>query len=174
MNARLEKLIDEKELDKRVQEMGQIITDRYQGEKLTAVCVLKGSFIFFSDLIRHIDLEVHCEFFGISSYQGTQSTGEVRVNLDVNSPIEGRHVLLVEDIVDTGLTMDYLLTTMKARRPKSVATATLLHKPAAMKIPLEIDHIGFTIENQFVVGYGLDYEGWFRNLPYIAEVQNFN
>ncbi len=174
MDARLLKMIDEKQLEKRIQELGSLITERYRGEKLTAVCVLKGSFIFFSDLVRHIDLDVHCEFFGISSYQGSQSTGEVRVTLDVNSPIEGRNILIVEDIVDTGLTMDYLLTTMKARRPKSLATVALLHKPAAMKIPLEIDHIGFTIENQFVVGYGLDYEGWFRNLPYIAEIQNFN
>lgn len=174
MNAQLEKLIDEETLEKKVIELGKTLSERYAGEELTAICVLKGSFMFFADLIRNIDLDVHCEFFGISSYQGTQSSGEVRVTLDLNVPIEGKNIVLVEDIVDTGLTMDYLLTTLKARRPKSLATVTLLHKPAAMKIPLELDHVGFTIENQFVVGYGLDYEGWFRNLPYIAEVRNFN
>jgi hypoxanthine phosphoribosyltransferase len=174
MNAHLNKLIDEEAIQKRVRELGQAITERYRGQSLTAVCVLKGSFMFFSDLIRNIDLDVNCEFFGISSYQGTQSSGEVRVTLDVNAPIENKNILLVEDIVDTGLTMDYLLTTLKARRPKTLSSVALLHKPAAMKIPLELDYIGFKIENQFVVGYGLDYEGWFRNLPYIAEIQNFN
>lgn len=174
MELRLTPMIDEKKIQERVKELGREITEKYKGQKLTAVCVLKGSFMFYADLIRNIDLDVHCEFFGVSSYKGTSSTGEVRVTLDINVPLEGRHVLLIEDIVDTGLTMDYMKKTLSTRAPKSLGTATLLFKPEALKIKCPLDFVGFEIPNSFVVGYGLDYEGYYRNLPYIATVDNFN
>ena len=128
--------------------------------------------MFYSDLIRNIKTDVQCEFFGVSSYQGTSSSGEVKVTLDLTYPIEGKNVILVEDIVDTGLTMNYLKSTLMARKPKSLTTVTLLEKPEALKVPCEVDYVGFKIPNDFVVGYGLDYQGIYRNLPYIAQVQD--
>ena len=142
---------------------------------VVAICILKGSFVFYSDLIRAMDIDVQCEFFGVSSYHGNMtSSGEVKVTLDLANPIEGRHVVLVEDIVDTGLTMNYLKTTLLSRKPKSLTTVTLLEKPDALKVPCELDYVGFKIPNDFVVGYGLDYQGLYRNLPYIAQVQSLN
>lgn len=162
------------QLQKRISEIGSELTKKFKGKKVVAVCVLKGSFIFFSDLIRNIDSDVSCEFFGVSSYYGgTSSSGEVKVTLDLSSPVEDKHVLLVEDIVDTGITMNYLKTSILSRKPASLTTATLLLKPEALKVPCEIDHVGFKISNEFVVGYGLDYQGYYRNLPFIGQVQNF-
>lgn len=156
----------------KIAELGEILTKKFDGQEVVAVCVLKGSFMFYSDLIRKIKTDVTCEFFGVSSYTGTTSSGEVKVTLDLTRPIEGKHVLLVEDIVDTGLTMNYLKTTLLARKPKSLTTVTLLEKPDALKVPCQVDHFGFKIPNDFVVGYGLDYQGQYRNLPYIAQVQD--
>ncbi len=173
-DMRFSKLIDEKRLAERIREMGQEITQTYKGQDLIAICVLKGSFMFYADLIRAIDLDVKCEFFGVSSYTGTSSSGEVRVTLDLNRPVEGQNLLLIEDIVDTGLTMDYMKKTFMARKPKSLTTVSLLLKPDSLRIPCEVDHVGFEIGNEFVVGYGLDYEGLYRNLPYIARVDNLN
>lgn len=172
---KLEKLISEKQIEERIKEMGKQITKEYKGESITAICVLKGSFLFFADLVRSIDTEVYCEFFGVSSYQGeTKSSGEVKVTLDVNYALSGKNVLLIEDIVDTGLTMSFLMQNILNRKPKSLKVATLLHKPAAMKTKCKLDYVGFEIENHFVVGYGLDYQGYYRNLPYIAHSQDFN
>lgn len=176
MNPRSLKLstyISEDTLQKKVAEIGAILTDKFKGKKVTAVCVLKGSFVFYSDLIRHIDTDITCEFFGVSSYNGASSSGEVKVTLDLSSAIEGQHVILVEDIVDTGLTMNYLKKSIESRNPASLTTVTLLEKPEALKVPCKLDHVGFKISNEFVVGYGLDYQGYYRNLPYIAQVQNF-
>ena len=124
-------------------------------------------------MIRNIKTDVTCEFFGVSSYQGASSSGEVKVTLDLNGPMENRHVLLVEDIMDTGLTMNYLKNAILSRKPASLTTVALLEKPDALKVPCQLDHVGFQIFNEFVVGYGLDYQGYYRNLPYIAVVQNF-
>jgi hypoxanthine phosphoribosyltransferase len=110
----------------------------------------------------------------VSSYNGASSSGEVKLTLDLSSPIENKNVILVEDIVDTGLTMDYLLQTVKMRKPKSITTASLLFKPEALKTKVKLDYVGFEIPNEFVVGYGLDYQGHYRNLPYIARVENLN
>ena len=130
--------------------------------------------MFYSDLIREINTDITCEFFGVSSYHGgTSSSGEVKVTLDLSTPVEGQHVILVEDIVDTGLTMNYLKKAIESRNPASLTTVALLEKPEALKVPCKLDHVGFQITNEFVVGYGLDYDGYFRNLPYIAQVQNF-
>jgi hypoxanthine phosphoribosyltransferase len=171
-NLRLKTLISETEISKRVKEMGAALTDRFKGQKITAVCVLKGSFVFYSDLIRQIDTDVRCEFIGLSSYGNHMaSSGEVKLTMDVNAPIEGRHVLVVEDIVDTGLTMDYLQKFLALRQPKSVTTVALLQKPAAKKVDYDLDMVGFKIPNDFVVGYGLDYQNYYRHLPYLAQVE---
>jgi hypoxanthine phosphoribosyltransferase len=173
-NLELKTYISEEKLQAKVSEIGQALTARFKGKKVTAICVLKGSFMFYSDLIRRIDTDITCEFFGVSSYHGgTTSSGEVKVTLDLSTPIEGHHVILVEDIVDTGLTMNYLKKSIESRNPASLTTVALLEKPEALKVPCKLDHVGFQITNEFVVGYGLDYDGYFRNLPYIAQVQNF-
>lgn len=177
MNAQsleLKTYISEDKLKAKVAEIGKALTQKFKGKKVTAVCVLKGSFMFYSDLIREINTDITCEFFGVASYHGgTSSSGEVKVTLDLSAPIEGQHVILVEDIVDTGLTMNYLKKAIESRNPASLTTVALLEKPEALKVPCKLDHVGFQIINEFVVGYGLDYNGYFRNLPYIAQVQNF-
>jgi len=173
MNLKLSTYISEADIQKKVKELGQTLSARFKDTDVVAVCVLKGSFVFYSDLIRAIETDVQCEFFGVSSYQGTTSSGEVKVTLDLGHSIEGKDVLLVEDIIDTGLTMNYLKANLMARKPKSLTTICLLEKPDALKVPCKIDLVGFKIPNDFVVGYGLDYQGFYRNLPYIAQVQNF-
>lgn len=173
-NLTLKPYITEEQLKAKVKELGEMLTKKFKGENVVAVCVLKGSFMFYSDLVRAMDTDITCEFFGVSSYHGgTSSSGEVKVTLDLASPIEDKHVVLVEDIVDTGLTMNYLKNSIMSRKPKSLTTVALLEKPEALKVKCDLDHVGFKIQNEFVVGYGLDYQGYYRNLPYIAQVQNF-
>lgn len=173
-NLTLKTYITEQDIQKKVKELGDLLSKKFKNEKVVAVCVLKGSFMFYSDLIRNINADITCEFFGVASYHGgTSSSGEVKVTLDLASPVENCHVILVEDIIDTGLTMNYLKNSIMSRKPKSLTTIALLEKPDALKVKCEIDHVGFKIPNDFVVGYGLDYQGYYRNLPYIAQVQNF-
>lgn len=173
-NLTLKPYITEEQLQAKVKELGAALSKKFKNEKIVAVCVLKGSFMFYSDLIRNIDSDVTCEFFGVSSYHGgTTSSGEVKVTLDLASPVENCHVVLVEDIVDTGLTMNYLKNSILSRKPKSLTTVALLEKPEALKVKCDLDYVGFKIKNEFVVGYGLDYQGYYRNLKYIAQVQNF-
>lgn len=173
-NLSLKPYITEEKIQAKIKELGETLTKKYKNEKVVAICVLKGSFMFYSDLIRNINTDITCEFFGVASYHGaTSSSGEVKVTLDLASPIENCHVLLVEDIVDTGLTMNYLKNSILSRKPKSLTTVALLEKPEALKVKCDIDYVGFKIQNEFVVGYGLDYQGYYRNLPYIAQVQNF-
>jgi hypoxanthine phosphoribosyltransferase len=172
---KLSTMISEEKIKERVKALGKQITEEFKGEDLVAICTLKGSYMFYSDLIREIDLNVVCEFFGVSSYHGkTESSGEVKVTLDITHPLEGKNVLLVEDIVDSGLTMSYLKTCLLARKPKKLKTVSLLIKPKAMTSDVALDYHGFTIENEFVVGYGLDYQELYRNLPYIAKADNLN
>ena len=171
----LSTLISEKEIQKRIQEMGATLTDKFHKKQIVAVCVLKGSFIFFSDLIRQMECEMVCEFVGLSSYgASTKSSGEVKLTMDINTSLEGKHVLLVEDIVDTGLTMRYLQELLKIRKPASITSVCLLHKPDAKKVDCDLEMVGFKIPNDFVVGYGLDYQNKYRHLPYIAQVGNLN
>ena len=172
----MSKLIDDKKIAARVEELGAEITKKCaQKEELIVVAVLKGSFVFYADLIRHIEADVKSDFLGCSSYgNSTKSSGEVKLTLDLTNGIEGKNVLLVEDIVDTGLTMDFLKRTLAARNPKNLWTASLLFKPKALKIDFKPDFVGFEIGNEFVVGYGLDYQGYYRNLPYIAQVTSLN
>jgi hypoxanthine phosphoribosyltransferase len=166
-------LIPETKIKQKIQDLATEISFDYRGKEVTAICVLKGSFIFFADLIRQIDLPLHCEFMGLSSYGNkTVSSGEVKVTLDMTEPLNGKHVIIVEDIVDTGLTMQYLVHALKARKPASLKICSLLVKPESMKADIEIDYVGFKLSNEFVVGYGLDHAGRFRHLPYIGVVEN--
>ena len=138
-------------------------------DDLHVVAVLKGAFIFLSDLARHMPGHVSLDFMAVSSYaKGTTSSGEVRLQKDLDSALEGRHVVIVEDIVDTGLTLTYLQDILRSRGPKSLRTACLLSKPSRRKVDVKVEYIGFTIEDRFVVGYGLDYAEQYRNLPHIA------
>jgi len=165
---KVEVLLTEEQLRARITEMAAAITRDYAGKPLKLVGVLKGSFVFMADLARAIDLPVKVDFIGTSSYQGTKSSGVVRITNDLSWPIAGEHVLLVEDIVDTGLTMKYLLSNLETRRPASVKVCALLQKPSRAKVEVPIAYKGFEIPDAFVVGYGLDWDGRLRNLPYIG------
>ena len=161
-------LLPEERLRARVRELGAEITRDYAGRALVVIGVLKGSFVFLADLVRAIDLPVSVDFIATSSYQGSRSTGVVRITSDLTRPIEGMDVLLVEDIVDTGLTMKYLLENLETRRPASVRVCALLEKPSRAKVKVPIAYRGFEIEDVFVVGYGLDWDGRMRNLPFVG------
>ena len=138
-------------------------------ENLHIIAVLKGAFMFMSDLVRHMNGGVSMDFMAVSSYaKGTTSSGEVRLMKDLDTTLDGKDVLIVEDIVDTGLTLSYLQDILRAREPKSLRTACLLSKPSRRKIDVQVEYIGFTIEDRFVVGYGLDFDERYRNLPYIG------
>src|SRR5512140_662897 len=150
----------------RVVELGEQITRDHAGHALVVIGVLKGSFIFLADLVRAIDLPISVDFIGISSYQGTASSGVVQITSDLTRPIEGKDVLLVEDIVDTGLTMRYLLDNLATRQPASLRGCALLEKPSRARVKVPIDYRGFVIADEFVVGYGLDWDGKLRNLPF--------
>jgi hypoxanthine phosphoribosyltransferase len=166
--------LSSEKIQSRVQELAKEISGHYANQEILAVCVLKGSFMFYSDLIRNLDAQVQCEFLAVSSYSGLSSSGEVKISLDLNRPIEGQNILLVEDIVDTGLTLNFLKSLILARKPLSLKTVALLQKPEALKVPCDLDYVGFKIPNDFVVGYGLDYQGYYRNLPHISQVQSLN
>ncbi len=162
-------LIEEKALQEKVKELGAKITADYKDKDLLLICVLKGAVIFVSDLMRQIDTALDIDFMAISSYgANTQSSGVVRILKDLNTSIEGKHVLIVEDIIDSGLTLSYLVENLKSRGPASVEICTILDKPDRRKIDLYIKYTGFKIPDEFVVGYGLDYAEKYRNLPYIA------
>lgn len=153
----------------RVRELGEQITRDYKGGSLVILTILKGSFVFAADLIRSIDLPLRVEFLGVRSYGlGTQSTGIVQITQDLTSPIVDEDVLLVEDIVDTGLTISYILRQLEARNPRSLKVCALLHKPTRTQKAVTIDYLGFTIEDEYVVGYGLDHAQAYRNLPHLG------
>jgi hypoxanthine phosphoribosyltransferase len=157
----------------RVKELGEQIARDYAGKELVLIGVLKGSFLFLADLARAIPSdEVRVEFLGVQSYgDETKSSGVVQITFDLTKPIDGKHVLVVEDIVDTGLTMDYIISNLQTRHPASVKLAALLHKPARKQKDCRIDYLGFTIDDLFVVGYGLDYAQRYRNLPFIGVLE---
>jgi hypoxanthine phosphoribosyltransferase len=170
MDERIEMQLSAEQIATRVRELGAKITADYSGRELVLVGVLKGSWIFLADLARAITLpDLRIEFLGVQSYgDETKSSGVVQITFDLTKPIDGKHVVVVEDIVDTGLTMDYIIENLRTRRPASVRLCALLHKPSRMKKPCTIDYLGFTIPDLFVVGYGLDYAQKYRNLPYIG------
>jgi hypoxanthine phosphoribosyltransferase len=160
------------QLAERVGAIGADITRDYAGKSLVLVGVLKGSFVFAADLARAIDLPLRIDFLGVRSYgQGTETSGVVQITHDLARPIEHEHVLLVEDIVDTGLTMAHLIDLLGTRSPASVKVCALLHKPGRARVAVPIDYLGFTIDDHFVVGYGLDHAEKYRNLPYIGVIE---
>lgn len=164
-------LFTEEELDKRVKELGAAITRDYAGKNPVFVGILKGSFIFMSDLVRAVDLPASVDFMSVSSYgSGTKTTGAVEIIKDLSQDIEGKDVIMVEDILDTGVTLNYLMNLLSHRNPASLAICTLLDKPARRfkEITLQAKYVGFQIPDGFVVGYGLDYAEKYRNLPYIG------
>jgi hypoxanthine phosphoribosyltransferase len=166
-------MLSREQLAARVEELGAEITRTYQGKELVMVGVLKGSFVFFADLVRAIDLPLRTDFLAVSSYGGnTESSGVVKFTQDLSRPIAGQHVVLVEDIVDTGLTMKYLLENLETRRPASLSVCSLLEKPDRAKVKIDIAFKGFTIPDAFVVGYGLDYDERYRNLPFLGVLRN--
>lgn len=165
-------LIDARAIADKVRELGAKIAEDYRGKELVLVPVLKGSFVFAADLARAIDIPLSIDFFGCRSYEGTKTSGVVQTTLDLSSPIEDKHVIIVEDIVDTGLTMQYMFENFETRRPASLKLATLLHKAARTKVRVPIDYLGFEIEDVFVIGYGLDFEEKYRNLPFIGVVRS--
>lgn len=164
-----ETLISEEEISQRIEALGKAITNDFEGQDVIVICVLKGAFMFCSDLIKKINLPLKLEFISLSSYgDNTQSSGSVRLEMDITANIEGKNVLIVEDIVDSGLTIKTLLEMMSVRKPKEVRLASLLFKPSKLKHHVKIDYLGFEIEDKFVIGYGLDYAGRYRELPYIG------
>lgn len=167
----LQTLLSKEEIEARVKALGQAIVAQYAGvaEPIVLIGILKGSVIFLSDLARAIERPIELEFMGLSSYgNATESSGMVQITQDLTRPIKDRHVLVVEDIVDTGLTLRYLLHNLEARGPKSVRVCSLLEKPSKSHGTIPIDFLGFSIPDRFVVGYGLDYESLYRNLPYVG------
>jgi hypoxanthine phosphoribosyltransferase len=162
-------LIEEAALQARVRALAAQITTDYQGRALVVVIVLKGSFVFGADLVRAIDLPLEVDFLGVRSYgDQTTSSGVVQITSDLSRSVEGKDVLVVEDIVDTGLTLGFLLDNLRTRGPRSLKLAALLHKPARTRRAVPLDYLGFTVDDVFVVGYGLDAAQRFRNLPYVG------
>lgn len=160
--------ISEEQIAKRVKELAAMINRDYEGKEIILVCVLNGSFIFCADLIRQIKIPVQVEMVSLSSYEGTESTGQVSFRLDVKQSLVGKNVIIVEDIVDTGLTISFLIKHMKLKNLASLKLCSLLLKRARLKIEVPVDYLGFDIEDKFVIGYGLDYDGRYRELPYIG------
>jgi hypoxanthine phosphoribosyltransferase len=165
----LKPYISERRLAARVRALGRAIRADYRGRDLVLVGILKGSFIFMADLARAIDLPLTCDFMRVSSYgSGTTSNGTVKMDFDLSHPIRGKHVLLVEDIVDTGWTLAHVLKELRRKKPASLGLAALLQKPERTRVEVPIDYLGFTIPDRFVVGYGLDFDGRYRNLRHLA------
>ena len=161
-------LFSPQQLKARVEELGRQISADYRGKQPLFVGILRGSIMFYADLLREISVDCTMDFMCLSSYTSTSSTGEVRTMLDLRESIKGRHVVIVEDIVDTGLTLDYLMKNLANRGAASIEICCLLDKPANRKVEVTPKYVGFQIENEFVIGYGLDYNELYRNLPYIG------
>jgi hypoxanthine phosphoribosyltransferase len=161
-------LVPEESIRSKVSELGRQISEDYQGEELVLIGLLRGAIVFLSDLMRSIDIPVQLDFIGISSYSDSTESGAVRLVMDLETDIAGRHVLVVEDIVDTGKTLSYLVQNLKARQPASLRICALLDKPDRRQVPIAVDYVGFEIPDKFVVGYGLDFAEGYRNLPFVG------
>ena len=164
-------IISETELNARIVELGTELARDLAQDRPILVGVLQGAFLFMADLIRATSIELTTDFIGVVSYAAGKSSGQVRIVSDLSVSIEGRHVVIVEDIVDTGLTLTYLKRTLEARHPRSLRVCVLVDKIERRKVDVAVDYVGFTIPNVFVVGYGFDYEGLYRNLPYVAALE---
>ena len=164
-------LITAEQIDDKLREIGKQITEDYAGKEVLLVGVLRGAFMVMADLARHIDLPCEFDFMAVSSYgASTQTSGVVRILKDLDEEIQGRHVIIVEDIIDSGLTLNYLMKSLRVRRPESLEIATLLLKEGIQRVPIEVKYIAFRIGPEFVVGYGLDYASKYRNLPYVGVI----
>lgn len=171
MAEKISVLLSEEEVDKKIRELAGQITGDYAGKMPHLICILKGGVFFMTELTKHIGIPVTIDFMSVSSYgDGTESSGRVRIVKDLDESIEGRDVLIVEDIIDSGRTLSYLMEMLKNRKPASLKLCTLLDKPERRVTPVTVDYVGFRIPDEFVVGYGLDYKQLYRNLPYIGAV----
>ncbi|MBQ1597877.1 MAG: hypoxanthine phosphoribosyltransferase [Lachnospiraceae bacterium] len=172
MGEKISTMIPEEDLDKRIRELGEQISKDYEGQELTVVCILKGAATFACELAKRITVPVIMDYMATSSYgSGTVSSGEVKIKKDLDLPVEGRNVLIVEDIIDSGNTLNYLTNVFKERGVKSIRLCTMLDKPDRREVDVDVDYTGFTIPDAFVVGYGLDYDQKYRNLPFIGVVE---
>ncbi len=161
-------LINKSRLEKRIEELAKQIEKDYEGKNLIFIGILKGSVMFMTELAKNIKSNVEMEFMDVSSYEGTESTGNIKINSDIRNSIKGKDVIIVEDIIDTGRTLTFLIDYLKQKEPNSLKIATMLSKPSRRILELNVDYIGFSINDEFVVGYGLDYNEKYRNLPYIG------
>ncbi len=172
MAEKIDVLISKEEVDARIAELGKVISEEYAGKELHLICVLKGGVFFMCELAKHITVPVSMDFMSVSSYgDGTSSSGIVKIVKDLDESLEGKEVLVVEDIIDSGRTLSYLMEILEKRAPKSLRLCTLLDKPDRRVCEVKVDHVGFVIPDEFVVGYGLDYAQKYRNLPYIGIVR---
>lgn len=161
-------LISEEEIQEKVRELGEQISKDYEGQTISLICILKGGLMFLCDLAKHLRPPVTYDFMSVSSYgDATESSGVVRITKDLEESIEGKHVIIVEDIIDTGLTLSYLLKNLHSRNPASLRICTLLNKPSNRKVDIPVDYVGFEVPNEFLVGYGLDFKQMYRNIPYV-------
>jgi hypoxanthine phosphoribosyltransferase len=168
-NDILKVLLTQEQIESRVRELGKELTEKYKDEEPLFIGILKGSFIFMADLIRNVNLKCSMDFMAVSSYgNGTTSSGAVKINKDLNEDITGRHIVIVEDILDSGVTLNYLCGYLKNRKPASITLVTLLDKPARRKAPVQAEFVGFQVPDEFVVGYGLDFAEKYRNLPFVG------
>ena len=162
----------EAEIDKKIRELGERISEDYAGESVCLICILKGASFFTCELAKRITVPVEVEFMSVSSYgSGTESSGDVKIKKDLDESIEGLDVIVVEDIIDSGNTLSRLIPLLKERKPASIKVTTLLDKPDRREVDMDVDYVGFEIEDKFVVGYGLDYDQSYRDLPYIGIVE---
>lgn len=162
-------LLDEETLAKKVKELGQQISEDYAGEEVLFVGILKGASLFMSDLLRQVSIPAYIDYMVVSSYgNAAQTSGAVRIIKDLEVDIEGRNVIVVEDIVDTGLTLNYLMKNLESRKPKSLKIASLLDKPAGRRIDVKVDYLGFEVPDEFIIGYGIDYAEKYRSLPFVG------
>jgi hypoxanthine phosphoribosyltransferase len=164
-----EVLYSEEQIQAKIKELGEIISSDYEGRNPLVICVLKGAFIFMADLVKNISVPLELDFMAVSSYgQSTKSSGVVKIIKDLDVPVEGRHILIVEDIIDSGLTLSYLIDVLERRNALSISVVALFNKPARRAVELEPDYAGYVLPDEFVVGYGLDYAEKYRNLPFIG------
>ena len=174
MNDDIERIFFTKnQIELKVRELGAKLAEKYRDKYPVFIGILNGSFVFMADLVRHVDIQCEIDFMAVSSYgSGTTTTGAVKISKDLSRDIEGRHVIIVEDILDSGFTLSYLCNYIKVRKPASVAICTLLDKPARRKTEIQADYTGFECPDEFIVGYGLDYSEKYRNLPYIGVLKS--
>ena len=171
MNEKVSELINEEVVKNRIKELASMISKDYEGKEITLICILKGSIFFTCDLAKRLTVPVKFDFMSVASYgSGTESSGRVKIVKDLDDPIEGKDVLVIEDIIDSGRTLSHLMKLLQVRNPNSIKLCTLLDKPDRRVVDVNVDYTGFVIPDEFVVGYGLDYDQKYRNLPYIGVV----